>query len=82
MCTGNTGRDGLARVLEGFGLGGGAMWVGAGEATLVGNLQRGRGTERGGPGGVFPLLPCRTARVGTEGAGLDHGDVHEHGYRI
>jgi hypothetical protein len=38
--------------------------------------------REGGPGGVFPLLPCRTVWVGAEGAGLDRGDVHEHGYRI
>jgi hypothetical protein len=69
-------------VLAGLGRGGGVLWVGAGVATLVGSLQRGRGTERGGPGGVFPLLPCRTAWVGAEGAGLDRGGLHEHGYRV
>jgi hypothetical protein len=41
-----------------------------------------RGIERGGPGGVFLLLPCRTAWVRAEGAGLDSGGLHEHGYRI
>jgi hypothetical protein len=40
------------------------------------------GQRGGGPGGVFPLLPCRTAWVGAEGAGLDRGGLHEHGYRL
>jgi hypothetical protein len=69
-------------VLAGFCLGDGVLWVGSGEVTAVGNVQRGRGTERGGPGSVFPLLPCRTAWVGAEGAGLDRGGLHEHGYRL
>jgi hypothetical protein len=41
-----------------------------------------RGTEKGGPGGSCLLLPCRTAWVGAEGAGLDSGGLLEHGYRI
>jgi hypothetical protein len=37
--------------------------------------------RRGGPGGVLLFLPCLTAWVGAEGAGLDSGGLHEHGYR-
>jgi hypothetical protein len=81
-CTGDTGLDGLARVLEGFGLGCGVLWVGSGEVTAVSSLQRGRRRREGGPGGVLRFLPCRTAWIGAEGAGLDRGDVQEHGYRL
>jgi hypothetical protein len=38
--------------------------------------------REGGPSGVFLLLPCRTAWVGAEGAGLDSGGLLEHGYMI
>jgi hypothetical protein len=48
---------------------------------VVGSLQRGRRRREGGPGGVLHFLPCRTAWVGAEGAGLDRGVAHEHGYR-
>jgi hypothetical protein len=81
-CTGKAGRCGFGRVLEGFGRGDGVLWVGAGEATTVGVVQGEEGQRGGGPGGVFLLLPCRTAWVGVEGAGLDRGGLHEHGYRI
>jgi hypothetical protein len=81
-CTGDTGLDGLARVLEGCCLGCGVLWVGAGEVTVVGSLQRGRRRREGGPGGVHHFLPCRTAWVGAEGAGVDRGGVHERGYRV
>jgi hypothetical protein len=37
--TSNTGHGGLARVLEGFGLGDGVLWVGSGEVTAVGDVQ-------------------------------------------
>jgi hypothetical protein len=47
MCTGNTGRGGLARVLAGLGRGDGVLWVGVGEATMVGIVQREEG-QRGG----------------------------------
>jgi hypothetical protein len=46
-CTGDTGLDGLARVLEGCCLGYGVLWVGAGEVTVVGSLQRGRRSREG-----------------------------------
>jgi hypothetical protein len=80
-CTGDTGLDGHARVLAGFCLGDGGLWVGSGEVTVVGSLQRGRRRREGGPGGVLHFLPCRTAWVGVEGAGLDRGGLHKHGYR-
>jgi hypothetical protein len=81
-CTGDTGLDGLACVLEGFGLGCGMLWVGAGEGTMVGSLQRAGEEERGVPGAVSSSPPFLTARVGAEGAGLDRGVVQEHGYRL
>jgi hypothetical protein len=56
----------------------GRLWRGHGGRQLA---ERKRDRE-GGPGGVFPLLPCRSAWVGAEGAGLDRGDVHECGYRV
>jgi hypothetical protein len=81
-CTGDTGLDGLARMLEGFDLGRGVLWVGAGEGRVVGNLQRAGKKRGGGPGAVLHFLPCRTAWVGAEGAGVDRGGVQEHGYRL
>jgi hypothetical protein len=82
VCKGHAGHDGLARVLEGFGLGGGVLWVGSGEATTVGGLQREEG-QRGGVRLRSSSSPPRfTARVGAEGAGLDRGGLHEHGYRL
>jgi hypothetical protein len=80
-CTGDTGRDGLACVLEGFGLGRGVLWVGSGAIMAVGSLQRAREEERGVPGAVSSSPPFLTARVGAEGAGLDRGVSQEHGYR-
>jgi hypothetical protein len=62
-CTGDTGLDGLARVLEGFGLGRGVLWVGAGVVTVVGSLQRGRRRREGGPGAVF--LSSHVTRLGS-----------------
>jgi hypothetical protein len=41
-----------------------------------------RAAEKGGLGGFFLLLPCPTAWVRVEGAGLDRGGLLEHGYRI
>jgi hypothetical protein len=81
-CTGDTGLDGLACVLGDGCLGRGVLWVGAGESTAVGSLQRGRRRREGGPGAVLCFLPCRTAWVGAEGAGVDRGGVQEHGYRL
>jgi hypothetical protein len=69
-------------MLAGLGRGDGELWVGAGEATTVGVVQGEAGQRRGGPGGSCLLLPCRTAWVGAEGAGLDSGGLLEHGYRI
>jgi hypothetical protein len=80
--TGEAEHGGLARVLARSCLGDGGLWVGSGEVTAVGNVQRGRGTERGGPCGVFPLLPSRMTWVGAEGAGIDRGGLHQHGYRV
>jgi hypothetical protein len=40
-----------------------------------------RETERGGPGGSFSSPPRLTVWVGSEGAGLDRGGLHEHDYR-
>jgi hypothetical protein len=77
----NTGQGGLARVLGGFGLGRGVLWVGSGAVTTVGVVQE-EERQRGGVLGAFPFFPpLLTARVGAEGAGLDRGVVNEHGYR-
>jgi hypothetical protein len=46
----DTGHGSLARVLEGFGLGRGVLWVGSGAVTMVGDVQRAGEEERGGPG--------------------------------
>jgi hypothetical protein len=73
-CTGDTGLDGLARVLEGFGLGDGVLWVGSGEVTVVGDVQRAEEEERGSWALSSSSPPFLTARVGVEGAGLDRGD--------
>jgi hypothetical protein len=80
-CIGDAGRGGLRGVLAGLGHGDGALWVGGGETTPVGNVQRAEG-KKGGSGGCsssFP--PCLTAWVGAGEAGLDSGGLHEHGYR-
>jgi hypothetical protein len=54
-CTGDTGLDGLARVLEGGCLGRGVLWVGAGEVAAVGDVQQAEEEERGVLGAVFLL---------------------------
>jgi hypothetical protein len=41
-CTGDTGLVGLTRVLEGFWLGRGVLWVCSGEGRAVGIAQRRR----------------------------------------
>jgi hypothetical protein len=46
-CIGDAGRGGLGGVLEGFGRGVGALWVGGGETTPVGVVQREEGQRRG-----------------------------------
>jgi hypothetical protein len=68
-------------MLEGFGLGGRVLWVGSGEVTRVGDVQRAGEEERRVLGAVSSSPPFLTARVGAEGAGLDRGVVQEHGYR-
>jgi hypothetical protein len=67
-CTGKAGHGGLARVLAGFCLGDGVLWVGSGEVTAVGSLQRGRG-QRGGSGRRLPLL-LHFSRLGSGQRGL------------
>jgi hypothetical protein len=55
--TGDTGHEGLARVLEGCGLGRGVLWVGASEGRVVGDAQN-AGKKRGGSGVLLSrLLP-------------------------
>jgi hypothetical protein len=48
---------------------------------MVGDVQRAEGEERGSWARSSSSPPFLMARVGAEGAGLDRGDVHEHGYR-
>jgi hypothetical protein len=80
-CTGKAGCGGLGGVLAGLGRGDGALWVGGGETTPVGNVQRAEG-KRGGSGGCSSSSPpCLTAWVGAGEARLDSGGLHEHGYR-
>jgi hypothetical protein len=69
-------------VLAGFCLGDGVLWVGSGEVMAVSVVQeeeRQRGGVRAASSSSPPFLP---ARVGAEGAGVDRGDVHEHGDRV
>jgi hypothetical protein len=78
----NTGHGGLASVLEGFCLGDGVLWVGSGAVTAVGVVQE-EERQRGGVLGAFLFFPpFLTARVGAEGAGVDRGSLHKHGYRV
>jgi hypothetical protein len=79
---GEARHGGLARVLAGFGLGDGVLWVSSGEVMAVGDVQRGRGIERGVWLASSSSPPFLTARVGAEGAGLDREGLHEHGYRL
>jgi hypothetical protein len=58
------------------------LWVGSGEVTAVGDVQEAEEEERGSWARSSSSPPFLTARVGAEGAGLDRGDVHEHGYRV
>jgi hypothetical protein len=44
-------------------------------------MSRGQREKRGVWVCSYSSPPCLTARVGAEGAGLDRGDAHEHGYR-
>jgi hypothetical protein len=81
-CTGDTGLDGLASVLEGFGLGDGVLCVSSGEVTAVGDVQRAGEEERGSWALFSSSPPFLTARVRAEGAGVDRGEVHEHGDRV
>jgi hypothetical protein len=46
-CIGDARRGGLGGVLEGFGRGDGVLWVGGGEVTTVGVVQREEGQRRG-----------------------------------
>jgi hypothetical protein len=71
VCKGHAGHGGLARMLEGFGLGGGVLWVGSGEATTVGVAQRAAGQRGGVRLRSSSSPPSFTARVGAEGDGLD-----------
>jgi hypothetical protein len=66
---GDTGLDGLARVLEGFGLGRGVLWVGSGAVMAVGSLQRAGEEERGGSRVLSPLL-LPFSRLGSGQRGL------------
>jgi hypothetical protein len=52
----NTGHGDLARVLGGFGLGCGVLWVGASEGRVVGSLQIAGEEERGGGPGCCLLF--------------------------
>jgi hypothetical protein len=69
-------------VLAGFYRGDGVLWVGAGEVVMVGDVQGAEEEEGGSWARSSSSPPLLTARVGAEGAGLDRGGVHEHGYRI
>jgi hypothetical protein len=73
VCKGHAGHGGLARVLEEFGLGGGVLWVGSGEATMVGVAQRAAGQRGGVRLRSSSSPPSFTARFGAEGARLDQG---------
>jgi hypothetical protein len=82
VCKGHAGHGGLGGVLEGCCLSGGVLSVGAGEVAMVGDVQGAEGEERGVLGAFFLFLPYLTAWVRAGEAGLDRGDVHEHGHRV
>jgi hypothetical protein len=69
-------------VLEGFCLGDGGLWVGSGAVTAVGVMQEEKRQRGGVLGAFFFFPPLLTARVRAEGARLDRGRLHEHGYRV
>jgi hypothetical protein len=56
----------------------GWLWRGHGGRELAERKKE----KRGGPGRVHPFLPCRTAWVGAEGAGVDRGEAQQHGDRV
>jgi hypothetical protein len=75
----DNGHGGLARVLKGFGLGCGMLWVGAGEGRVIGDVQVAGKKKGGSRGAVSSSPPFSMAWVGAEGAGIDRGIVQEHG---
>jgi hypothetical protein len=81
-CKGNAGRGGLGGVLAGCCLGIGALWIGVGETTPVGNLQRAEGEREGVRACSSSSPPCLMAWVGAGEAGARPRGLHEHGYRV
>jgi hypothetical protein len=81
MCTGDTGLGGLARVLEGLGLGGGVLWVGSGEVTMVGDVQRAEEEERGVLGAVFLFSSLSHGSGRGRGGWARPRRLSRHGYR-
>jgi hypothetical protein len=81
-CIGDAGHGGLGGVLAGLGRGDGALWVGAGETTPVGNMQRAEGEREGVRACSSSSHPCLTAWVGAGEAGARPRGLHRHGYRV
>jgi hypothetical protein len=73
-CASKARRGGLGGVLAGCCLGGGVLWVGAGEATTVGVVQEAAG-QREGVRAVLPLLlHVLWSGSGQRGLGSTEGD--------
>jgi hypothetical protein len=73
-CIVDAGRGGLGGVLEGFGRGVGALWVGGGKATTVGIVQREEGQREGVRAASSFSSHVAWPGSGQRGLGLDQGD--------
>jgi hypothetical protein len=65
----NTGHGGLARMLGGFGLGGGVLWVGSGTVMAVGVVQEEERQRRGSWARSASSLPFSRLGSGQRGLG-------------
>jgi hypothetical protein len=73
-CIGDAGRGGLGGVLEGFGRSVGALWVGGGETTTVGIVQREEGQREGVRAASSFSFHVARPGSGQRGLELDQGD--------
>jgi hypothetical protein len=73
-CIGDAGRGGLRGALAGLGRGDGALWVGGGETTPVGNVQRAEGEREGVRAASSFSFHVARPGSGQRGLGLDQGD--------
>jgi hypothetical protein len=69
-------------VLAGFGLGDVVLWVGSGEVTAVGDVQRAEGEERGVLGAFFFFSSTSHGSGRGRGGWAQPRRLSRHGYRV